>query len=171
MISTETVVLRAWQDGDIPALQALRNDIPLQQALMSVPRPNSVSAVRDWLNRKTQSADTVFFVLADKDSNAVVGYVQLANIDTVHRHAALGICIASAQHGTGVAAEACRGLFAYALHTLGLRKIVLEVLAGNDRAVRFYKKIGFVEAGRWRDHFLQDQRWHDVLLMEKILSP
>jgi diamine N-acetyltransferase len=171
MIRTETVVLRAWQDSDIPALQALRNDIVLQQALMSIPRPNSPGAVRDWLNRKTQSADSVFFVLADKDSDAVLGYAQLAKIDALHRHAALGICLSPAQHGAGVAAEACRGLFAYALHTLGLRKIVLEVLAGNGRAIRFYKKIGFAEVGRWKDHFLQDQHWHDVLLMEKLLVP
>ncbi|MCC5310582.1 GNAT family N-acetyltransferase, partial [Staphylococcus aureus] len=66
---------------------------------------------------------------------------------------------------------ACEALFSYARQTLNLRKITLEVLADNERAIQLYQKLGFRKIGQLAEHYLQDQRWHDVVLMERMLSP
>jgi len=47
----------------------------------------------------------------------------------------------------------------------------LEVLADNERAIQLYQKLGFRQIGQLAEHYLQDQRWHDVVLMERMLSP
>lgn len=92
MIASGNVSLRAWREDDIPHLQLLRNDVPMQLQLMTRPRPNSAASVREWLVGKSQQSDVVFFVIADRATDAVLGYLQLIKIDLVNRHGALGIC-------------------------------------------------------------------------------
>jgi diamine N-acetyltransferase len=171
MIASGNVSLRAWREDDIPHLQLLRNDVPMQLQLMTRPRPNSAASVREWLVGKSQQSDVVFFVIADRATDAVLGYLQLSKIDLVNRHGALGICLAPGAQGQGHGRAACEALFAYASQTLNLRKILLEVLADNERAIGLYLKLGFRQIGHLAEHYLQDQRWHDVVLMERALQP
>lgn len=171
MITSGNVRLRAWREDDIPLLQPLRNDVHTQLQLMTRPRPNSAASVRDWLVGKSTQSDVVFFVIADEADSRVLGYLQLTGVDLVNRHASLGICLVPACQGQGYGRAACEALFAYARQTLNLRKIVLEVLADNDHAIQLYLKLGFRKIGQLAEHYLQDQRWYDVVLMECMLTP
>lgn len=45
------------------------------------------------------------------------------------------------------------------------------MLADNERAIGLYLKLGFRQIGHLAEHYLQDQRWHDVVLMERALQP
>ena len=47
----------------------------------------------------------------------------------------------------------------------------LEVLAENTRAIALYEKLDFRHVGTLHAHYLQDNRWHDVVLMERMLAP
>jgi diamine N-acetyltransferase len=170
MIAAGPIVLRAWRESDIEALQRLRNDIELQQQLMTRPKPNSLADVRNWLNGKAQSADTVFFVIAATHDDSALGYIQLARLDFQQGHGYLGICLAPEQQGRGVGAAACQALFGYAQSVMNLRKILLEVLAGNQHAIGLYRKLGFRPVGQLMEHYCQNRIWHDVLLMERLLS-
>ncbi|MEF9481417.1 GNAT family N-acetyltransferase [Ralstonia sp. 1B3] len=79
-------------------------------------------------------------------------------------------CLASSAQGKGHGRAACEAAFAYASETLCLRKITLEVLAENTRAIALYEKLDFRTVGTLAGHYLQDNRWHDVVLMERMLS-
>ncbi len=171
MIASGNVCLRAWREDDIPHLLPLRNDMHTQLQLMTRPRPNSAASVRDWLVGKSTQSDTAFFVIADQADEGVLGYLQLTNIDLVNRHAALGICLSPASQGRGHGRAACEALFSYARQTLNLRKILLEVLAGNERAIQLYLKLGFRQIGHLAEHYLQDRHWHEVVLMERMPTP
>lgn len=171
MIASGNVRLRAWREDDIPHLLPLRNDVHTQLQLMTRPRPNSAASVRDWLVGRSTQSDAVLFIIAEQAGDRVLGYLQLTKIDLVNRHAALGICLAPADQGQGHGRAACEALFSYARQTLNLRKITLEVLADNERAIQLYQKLGFRQIGQLAEHYLQDQRWHDVVLMERMLSP
>ena len=75
MIGDDRIVLRAWVQNDLDALAKLRNDLTLQEMLMSQPRPNSADRVQDWLSEKSGRDDGVFFVIAERDSDRVLGYI------------------------------------------------------------------------------------------------
>lgn len=171
MIARGKLLLREWREADIPQLLPLRNDVPTQLQLMTRPRPNSAASVRDWLIGKSKQSEVVLFVIASQADDAVLGYLQLNHIDAVNRHASLGICLASFAQGQGHGRAACEAAFAYASETLCLRKITLEVLAENTRAIALYEKLEFRHVGRLNAHYLQDNRWHDVVLMERMLAP
>ncbi len=53
---------------------------------------------------------------------------------------------------------------------LGLRKLMLEVMAGNAPAVALYRSLGYREVGTLVDHYDDGARMHDTLIMETLLS-
>lgn len=170
MLQGKTVRLREARDDDLPALAALRNDLDLQLALMATPRPNTAERVADWIKRRASDPAGAFFVIALADGSATIGFLQLVNIDPVHRHADLGICVSAAHQGKGRAAEALALLETYAAGTLGLRKMVLQVLADNARAIAFYERDGYRRVGVLERHHFQCGAFHDVLIMEKRIG-
>ena len=46
-----------------------------------------------------------------------------------------------------------------------LRKIWLETHATNERAIRSYRAVGFVEEGRQREHVWSGGAYDDIVLM------
>ncbi len=168
MLHGEKVTLREWQETDLAALAALRNNVDLQRLLMSQARPNSIDRVRQWLVDRSSREDMLFFVIADL-ADLPVGYAQVKGIERFHGHGELGVCLSEAVHGLGIAGEACRLLEEYLRTTLAIHKLTLKVLAGNDRAIAFYGKLGFRKVGVLEQHFRDGQTRHDVLVMERLL--
>lgn len=171
MLSTDRVLLRPWRDADLPALSAMRNDVALQRELMARARGSSLSATRAWLERRTAEPLGILLIVASPmDEDSVRGFIQLSEGDTTLRTAMLGICVLPQWQGTDTARDALSLLSAHACDVLGLRKLALEVLAGNGRAVGFYRKHGFHEVGIRRFHFPWAGEWLDVMVMERFLS-
>lgn len=170
MLTGKHVVLRAWASEDLPALQALRNDVPLQRQLMAQPKGSSLEQVRTWLTTRSQTADAVFFVIADRARNQALGYVQLLDMDLFHGTGRLGICVGPQAQGRGCGGETLNLLADYVHETFGLRKILLEVLASNEGAIRLYLRHGYREVGRWLQHFRTASGYADVVIMEKLLT-
>lgn len=169
MIIGNKTILRAWSGDDLPILQSLRNNLELQLQLMARPKGNSIEQVKEWLTNKTKSSDSLLFIVADKSSNQVAGYIQISKIDPFNGTGWLGICISPDMQGQGYGSEAIRLIEAYLLEVMLLRKLVLEVLAKNKSARRLYARLGFSEIGSLRAHFYIDHAYGDVLLMEKFI--
>jgi RimJ/RimL family protein N-acetyltransferase len=64
--------------------------------------------------------------------------------------------------------DAIRTLVDYGFRHLNLTKISLRALADDDRAVGAYRKAGFVEEGRLRNHTWYDGERHDELVMAAL---
>ncbi len=170
MIGDDRIVLRAWAQEDLDALGKLRNDLTLQEMLMSQPRPNSADRVQNWLTEKSGRDDGVFFVIVDRECDRVLGYVQVVNMNTQHGTGELDICIGPDFQGSGYGSSALAFLEDYLKRVFSLRKLLLHVLADNEDAVKFYLKLGFDEVGRMKGHFLNNGEYRDVVIMEKFLA-
>lgn len=168
MLIGNSVTLRAPQHRDEKFLFKLRNDFQSQSLLLALPRANSVRRVSEWVHGMLSDKHSVFFIVATR-SGAPAGFVQVRNMDFVHRTGDLGIYVSPAARGRGVAAEALQLLEAYVVDTFDLRKMVLRVLAANKRAIAFYRRSGYSLVGTHRQHFYQAREFHDVAVMEKLL--
>ncbi len=164
------VKLRDYEKKDIPFFLSIRNNISLQHSLMAHPRKNNENDVINWLEKRTYESDTVFFVIADALHNTACGFIQLIKIDTENKHAWLGICVDEESQGKSFAYEALSCLERFSMTTMGLNKILLEVLSNNARAIGFYHRYGFREVGILEDHHMIKGHFHNVLLMEKRLK-
>jgi hypothetical protein len=58
----------------------------------------------------------------------------------------------------------------HAFGTLGLHRIALYVFEFNERAIRAYRRCGFMVEGRSRESIWRDDRWWDELAMSVLES-
>lgn len=72
--------------------------------------------------------------------------------------------------GRGYGTEATRLMLDHAFGTLGLHRIALFVFEFNERAIRAYRRCGFVIEGRSRESIWRDGRWWDELAMSALES-
>lgn len=170
MISGNKTVLRAPIKADTEFLLGMRNDIETQMLTMALPRANSAARVTKWLTTMLDDPRTVFFMIAARSSGKALGYLQIKNMDFVHGHGELGICLAPVAQGRGYAREALELVETYLRDVFGLRKIMLQVMSSNSRALKLYLSLGYVVVGNQKEHFYQRGVYHDVTLMEKFLT-
>src|SRR4029077_15899230 len=64
--------------------------------------------------------------------------------------------------------EATQLMLDHAFGTLGLHRIALTVFEFNERAIRAYRKCGFVIEGRSRESIWRDGRWWDEIGMSVL---
>jgi RimJ/RimL family protein N-acetyltransferase len=166
MINGKSVKLRPWREDDIRMLTELRNDIKLQSLLLSRVRGSNPDQTRQWLQQRGSSSDSLLFIVADKEKDVPLGYIQFVDIDPIDRTAKLGICLSRENQGKGIGHEALLLAFTYLFNCWAVRKVILEVSDENKRAIKCYEKIGFFQCGKYLKHKYIDGKWHDLVIME-----
>ncbi len=86
------------------------------------------------------------------------------------RHAAsLGIGIAAGYYGTGVGEKLMLGMENWAVAS-GITRIELTVMTHNQRAKKFYDRLGYRQEGLKRGSACIDGQWVDEFLMAKLFG-
>ncbi len=112
--------------------------------------------------RSTFENDIAYQKLKDRVRLAVedqgekmIGYVSLKPVKGDVQAAELGICFSADQVSKGYGRETLELVLGWACEVLKVRRVVLEVDALNQRAVKLYRSFGFRKTGEfWRrdDH-------------------
>lgn len=97
------------------------------------------------------------------DNDEYLGTVSLKNIDYSNSNAEYAISFMKEAQGTGAALFATNEILEKAFKELGLEKVYLDVLKTNKRAIAFYKKVGFIQEGEFRNHFKKNDKYIDLL--------
>jgi putative acetyltransferase len=88
--------------------------------------------------------------------------------ESVRHVATMGTWLLSNFRGHGIGRLLAEQSFAFA-RSSGYTKVVIQVLAGNDRALRFYRGLGFNDIGIARQHVRLAGEFHDEVYLEKLL--
>jgi RimJ/RimL family protein N-acetyltransferase len=95
-----------------------------------------------------------------------IGWVDLKNIDKLNKHAELGIAIGEKSYwGKGYGLAALNEMLLWGFNQLELNKIWLRVEIDNEKAIKSYKKMGYVEEGILRQDRLRNGEFVDRLRM------
>lgn len=167
MLHGEHITLRALEREDLPVLhELLDDDLELMARASDTPaRPASLAELEHRFEERLEESDprTMRFVIEVDDE--LIGECELHFIDHFQRTCHLGITLGRAFWSKGFGQDAVRALVDFAFRDLAMRKVGLEVLADDERAVGAYTKAGFVEEGRLRAHAWFDGEIHDALVM------
>jgi RimJ/RimL family protein N-acetyltransferase len=166
MLNGDKVLLRAIEDTDLPSLAGWANDLEVEVlGGGDPPTPQSVERVKaEHARRQKESPDDVNFAI-EVDGN-LIGMVALFRTDTTARTSELGIVIGERPYwGKGYGQDAIRTVVEYGFRHRNLQRVWLTVTETNDRAVNAYKRCGFVEEGRLRQHVWNDGAHRDVICM------
>lgn len=169
LIGTYTI-LRPWECEDLQLLQQLRNDVILQTQLMAKPKGSSLEQVRSWLSQRSNDPNSILLVIADRETNSAIGYIQIVDMSYVRGFGRLGICLAPIAQGRGFAYEALNLFEHFLITVFKMRKTLLEVLESNNRAIRLYHRCGYREVGKLLQHYPIGDIYENVIVMEKILK-
>lgn len=151
------VRLRAPRPGDAEALVAIRSD-PEVARFTSSPyfAPTRLDHVRESLRRR--SPDDVRWIVERRSDRVPVGSSVLHRIDYRNRHCWFAIELSARAWQCGHGVEAIRLTTRFAFRQMGLTKVYVRAVEGDQRALVAYARAGYaVEAELKRHRMLVDR--------------
>ena len=165
VINGQKVSLRPITDGDTDLIVRWRND-PAVYSFFIFRQTFTPEMHRDWLETKVKTGKVIQYIILAGEDHLPVGSVYFRDVDTLHSSAEYGIFIGEEwARNRGFGSETARLFTRFGLDVLGLHRISLKVLGGNDIARRSYEKAGFVCEGTARDMVYLDGEYRDVVFM------
>ena len=169
IIRGEKVYLRPFEMSDRDAYKRWRADAdPMATAEFGYRAPLSDAEVDNYLSSRAdqQGKPDYQFVICMLDDDKAIGNIMLAGHDVRRRHAELGIVIGENDYrGKGYGTDAVNAVLDFAFGELGLERVALSTLAGNQAGQRAYEKAGFKLEGTARSATFNRGKFHDVTLM------
>ena len=120
-----------------------------------------------WLKERIEREDAIR-VVAEIDGRIIASAgAESSKLKREAHHATLGVSVLKAFWGQGVGRRLISGEPAYWV-IRSTRKMYLAVFDDNDRAIRLYESLGFVQEGRLRGDLLRgDGRYGDMIIMAR----
>lgn len=163
--------LRDLSRSDLALINQWRNDREIQRWLVSPFRFVGEEVDQKWFDTYLdRRANNIRLAICESETGNAIGAVYLLNIDWVARSGEFGILIGEkTSQSRGAGEFATRSMLNHAFADMNLHRADLNVLPGNERAIRLYKKVGFVEEGRLKQAIFKDGEYIDLIHMS-ILS-
>ncbi|MFX1503371.1 MAG: GNAT family N-acetyltransferase [Promethearchaeota archaeon] len=147
------------------------NDPEITQYLIMY-RPMTRMSEEDWIENLKEKNDDIHFsivIFHENGSEKIIGNCGLHKINWKDRIAEVGIVIGEKEYqNKGYGSEALDILLEYGFDTVNLNRIELYVYEYNTRAIKSYKKVGFVEEGRKRQFIWNKGKYYDAILMSVL---
>ncbi|MEU1280893.1 GNAT family protein [Streptomyces sp. NPDC005805] len=163
-----TVRLRGVESADWEHFRDLaRHSVDARNA-DTVEPPRSDEAFRAWTAERagrSPGGDAFLLAVETTAEGAFAGAVTVGETDRRAGRFRTGIEIAREHRGRGLATEATLLLLTYMFAEQRMNKCEVEVYAFNDASLALYRKAGFTEEGRLRQHEFFAGRHHDVVLL------
>jgi diamine N-acetyltransferase len=169
MLKGERVILRAVERDDIKRLHELQRNVELMMLGDGQWQPEPLAGLEKDFDKHLSDEDKAWFVI--EIDGKVVGDMGLHHRNRRSQVSAFGIGIYDPEYiGQGYGREAIALLLDWAFRIQNYERICLDTWATNERAIRCYKAVGFVEEGRLRRHLYFDGQYVDVVLMGLLRS-
>ena len=164
MLKGKLVSLRPVQKDDLKAMYELEQNVELVQYGNGDWSPGPLAKwEKDFEKDLERDEFSSFVIMAD---DVMIGGIGLHHKNRRESSSEFGIGIYHPEYvGKGYGREAIRLLLDWAFYDQNWRRIWLEALAVNERAVRAYRGLGFVEEGRLRAHAFFRGEYVDVFVM------
>ncbi|MDN3260363.1 GNAT family N-acetyltransferase [Streptomyces sp. CSDS2] len=163
-ISTERLVLRPFDEDDVPALAEMMNDEQVV-AWTSVPHPYTEADARQWITRLAPEERTagrgIVLAVTEFLTQRLVGIVHLRNTDWRVRSSELAYVIAPWARGEGYASEAALATAQWLFHDQDFERLELRTAADNTASQQVAQKIGCISEGVLRNAWIARARTED----------
>lgn len=165
--------LRLAAERDIPEVLIAHQDDPHLHRRLGLGRPPSGAE----LGRRVEagpadraSGTAVWLTMVAPGSDDCCGQIDVHDVDWDHLRAELGIWVAPADRGRGIAAEALRLSGHWLLAGCGLKRVQLTTEPDNAPMRRAAEKAGLHEEGVLRGYLRERGRRVDVVMLSLITA-
>jgi len=133
------------------------------------------SSAEDWENlpdeewRRRLTVNSVLVDFHEEEPIAIMGLVRQTASKMAHRATIIMVYVRKDRRGGGHAKALLEAIVCHAREA-GIRQLELAVSAENPAAIRFYRREGFVEAGRIAGGTIHEGREIDEILMMRRID-
>lgn len=169
-ISTERLVLRPFDDTDIPALGDMMNDEAVA-AWTAHPFPYTTAHAREWVTSGAPAVRTsgrgLAFAVTEFLTQRLVGAVRIDRTDWRIRGAELSYITAPWARGEGYACESALAVAQWLFRDQKFERLELRTPADNSAAQQVAQKLGCISEGVLRNAWIarsrtEDGGWTDI---------
>jgi phosphinothricin acetyltransferase len=160
--------VRSAIEPDLDAIAAIYNQGIEDRIATLETEPKSRDEMEAWWSEHGDA----YAVLVAAERESVIGWAALNRFSARCAHAEIAdvsVYVERRFRGGGVGFALLSELMRLAQEK-GFRKLVLHALNGNARGKRLYLRAGFREVGVFREHGRIDDRYVDVVAMERLLT-
>ena len=148
-LRNENITLRKLNPTDLPYLYLIEND---EDSWVSsdVHNPLSHKDLADYIQSSTgdifRDGQLRMIIETCDEDKAVLGCVDLFDVDIRNRRAAIGIYVIDEYRNNSIAAQAIRLVEKYASEFLKFRILYAFVATNNTPSMRLFEKLGFSQS-------------------------
>ena len=157
----DNIFLRDLHANDVVGMLEWMHDLDSVQFFQKDFFHITVDEVRLFIKSSAADVTAIHFAIVD-DKDEYLGTISLKNIDLINKNAEYAIVLRTCARGRGIAAKATRLILKKAFLNYGLKKVYLNVMAENRRAILFYEKFGFVREGVFKSHLMVKNTYQDL---------
>jgi RimJ/RimL family protein N-acetyltransferase len=167
----DLVVLRRHVAANVAAFRRWYADPEIARLARYQPSPMRRDEIDRFFEARVVGPDALAMAVHEKTTDRLIGTCAFSQLDGENGSALYHITIGEADAwGHGYGTDATRLMLDHAFGTLALHRIGLFVFEFNERAIRAYRRCGFVIEGRSRESIWRDGRWWDELAMSVLES-
>ncbi|MFF2851340.1 GNAT family N-acetyltransferase [Streptomyces sp. NPDC058001] len=163
-ISTERLVLRPFEEADVPALTEMMND-ELVTMWTTVPQPYTEADARAWVTELAPAERTeghgIVFAVSEFLTQRLVGIVHLRNTDWSIRATEIAYVVAPWARGEGYASEGSLAVAHWLFHDQKFERLELRTAAANTASQQVAQRIGSISEGVLRNAWIARVRTDD----------
>jgi phosphinothricin acetyltransferase len=161
-------MIRPAREPDLPAILAIYNAVIASSTAVYTETPATLADRHDWLQARSEQG---YPVLVAEERGEVVGYASFGDFRPWpgYRHTVEhSVHIRDGQRGKGIGSALVSALFPLAAE-LGKHVMIAGIDAANVGSLRMHERLGFEEAGRFREVGRKFDRWLDLVILQRFL--
>lgn len=165
MLKYNETKIRPLSLDDLDNIMTWVNDPEVIGRYAYFTKPISREEEVEWLKGKLESNIDIFYAIEDGDG-IYLGNCAIEKIHWPAKHGRLSITIGNKEErGKGHGFRAINLLLDQAFNEHNLHKVYLIVAVDNQSGINLFKKCGFLEEGRYRDHYIIKGNFIDMFAM------
>jgi RimJ/RimL family protein N-acetyltransferase len=165
------VTLRRHVPQNVAAFRRWYADPEIARLARYQQTPMRPEEIERFFAARVVGPDALAMAVHERATGRLIGTCAFSQLDGDNGSALYHITIGESDAwGQGYGTEATHLMVDHAFGTLGLHRIALFVFEFNERAIRAYKRCGFVIEGRSRESIWRDGRWWDEIAMSILES-
>jgi RimJ/RimL family protein N-acetyltransferase len=128
--------------------------------------PTNAEKEEAWIDSFSPDSLCEYILAVQKnDTGKFIGGIEINNLDLKNRNCTIAVYMHPDYLGKGIGTQAIKLLLDFLFQRFSLNKIKLNVFDYNERAIKSYKKVGFVEEGVLRQELFTLNKYHDIVMM------
>lgn len=171
VLTGRLVTLRRHAPENVASFRRWYADPEIARLARYQQTPMRPDEIERFFAARVVGPDALAMAVHEGVTDRLVGTCAFSQLDGDNGSALYHITIGEADAwGRGYGTEATRLMLGHAFGNLGLHRIALFVFEFNERAIRAYRRCGFVIEGRSRESIWREGRWWDELAMSILES-